>query len=227
VFLGATSASGNVNVQAQSAALSLTAKQAVDLQSTQASIHISAPQRITLNGAGSYVLIDGGNIELGTSGPAQFKAAAKELAGGGSAQADLPSLPRPIDWHVAQGDQYFKVQSHDGRPVAHRRYRAHVGHRKVEGFTGTDGCTQVLKGHLDQLAKIELVTHVYDEHFILRTPAGTPMANVTYKIRSASGVELTGRTDSEGKTQLFTGDQQEQLELLLTPQQFADDEGHD
>lgn len=79
-------------MQAQSAALSLTAKQAVDLQSTQASVHISAPQRITLNGAGSYLLIDGGNIELGTNGPAQFKAAAKELAGGGSASGQGPAL---------------------------------------------------------------------------------------------------------------------------------------
>ncbi len=85
-------ASGNVSVQAQSAALNLTAKQTVDLQSTQASVHISAPQRIVLNGAGSYLLIDGGNIELGTSGPAQFKAAAKELAGGGSASGQGPAL---------------------------------------------------------------------------------------------------------------------------------------
>lgn len=220
-------ASGNVSVQAQSATLSITAKQAVDLQSTQASVHISAPQRIVLNGAGSYLLIDGGNIEMGTSGPARIEASAKELAGGGSAKPDLPSLPRPADWHAEQGDQYFKVQSHDGRPVAHRRYRAHVGHQRVEGFTGNDGRTQVLKGHLDQLAKIELVTHFYDEHFILKTPTGSPIANVAYKITSCSGVELTGRTDSEGKTQLFTGDVQERLELLLTPQQFSDDEGHD
>lgn len=88
-------ASGNVNVQAQSAALNITAKQAVDMQSTQASVHLSAPQRIVLNGAGSYLLIDGGNIELGTSGAARFRGSAKELAGGGSGRRDDLHLPTP------------------------------------------------------------------------------------------------------------------------------------
>lgn len=87
-------ASGNVNVQAQSAALNITAKQAVDMQSTQASVHLSAPQRIVLNGAGSYLLIDGGNIELGTSGAARFRASAK------SWRAEAAGAGRPAPAHA-------------------------------------------------------------------------------------------------------------------------------
>jgi len=82
-------ASGNVRTEAQSGPFTLTAQKAVDLQSTAADIVITAPERIVLNGGGGYVKIEGGNIEIGTSGPAQFKAAAKELTGGGSASASL------------------------------------------------------------------------------------------------------------------------------------------
>ena len=59
------------------------------MQSTSADVVISAPSRIVLNGGGGYVKIDGGNIEIGTSGMAQFKAAMKELTSGGSASASL------------------------------------------------------------------------------------------------------------------------------------------
>jgi type VI secretion system secreted protein VgrG len=90
-------ASGNVNVQAQSGPFSLTAQQAIDLQSTTADIVISAPSKLLLNGGGSYIRIDGGNIEIGTNGPASFKASMKELAGGGSAVRDSLHLPRVSD----------------------------------------------------------------------------------------------------------------------------------
>ncbi len=82
-------ASGNVRTEAQSGAFTLTAQKAVDLQSTAADIVITAPERIVLNGGGGYVKIEGGNIEIGTGGAAQFKAAAKELTGGGSASGSL------------------------------------------------------------------------------------------------------------------------------------------
>ncbi|MBI2734854.1 MAG: type VI secretion system tip protein VgrG [Aquabacterium sp.] len=78
-------ASGNVNVQAQSDTFTLTAAQAVDIQSTAASITISAPEKILLNGGGGYIKIEGGNIEIGTSGNASFLASMKELTSGGSA----------------------------------------------------------------------------------------------------------------------------------------------
>ncbi|MDQ5925483.1 MAG: type secretion system secreted protein VgrG, partial [Pseudomonadota bacterium] len=75
-------ASGNVRTEAQSDAFTLTAQKAIDLQSTAADIVITAPNRIVLNGGGGYVKIEGGNIEIGTSGKASFKAAMKELTGG-------------------------------------------------------------------------------------------------------------------------------------------------
>ena len=87
-------ASGNVRTEAQSDAFTLTAQKAIDLQSTAANIVISAPNRIVLNGGGGYVKIEGGNIEIGTSGKASFKAVAKELAGGSSASAATVTMPK-------------------------------------------------------------------------------------------------------------------------------------
>jgi len=82
-------ASGNVNVQAQSGPFTLTALKGIELQSTCADVVITAPKRIVLNGGGGYVKIEGGNIEIGTTGTASFKASMKELTGGGSASASL------------------------------------------------------------------------------------------------------------------------------------------
>lgn len=88
-------ASGNVNVQAQSDKFTLTAEKAIDLQSTSGSIVISAPQRIVLNGGGSFIEINGGDITIGTSGTAAFKAAMKVLTGGASASTQGPTLSKP------------------------------------------------------------------------------------------------------------------------------------
>ena len=82
-------ASGKVSVQAQSAKAQLNADQAVTIASTSAGIAISAPSSILLTGGGSYLKIEGGNIELGTNGAAEFKAAMKELAGAQSANRNL------------------------------------------------------------------------------------------------------------------------------------------
>jgi type VI secretion system secreted protein VgrG len=102
-------ASGNVNTQAQSDAFTLTAQKAVDLQSTTANITISAPNRILLNGGGGYIKIEGGDIEIGTSGQAGFKASMKELTGGGSASPTLPAMsfgPLPQDEKLLYSQQF-------------------------------------------------------------------------------------------------------------------------
>ena len=132
-------ASGNVRTEAQSGPFTLTAQKAVDLQSTAADIVITAPERIVLNGGGGYLKIEGGNIEIGTSGPAAFKGAAKELAGGGSASARL-SLKKAGELF----DERFQVtDSQSGQPLAFYRYRIETdaGEVLASGFTDADGHT--------------------------------------------------------------------------------------
>ncbi|MBI5926450.1 MAG: DUF2345 domain-containing protein [Aquabacterium sp.] len=87
-------ASGNVSVQAQQDGFTLTALKSVDVQSTSASVEISAPQKILLNAGGGFIEINGGNITIGTSGTASFKASMKILTGGANASASGLSLTK-------------------------------------------------------------------------------------------------------------------------------------
>ena len=114
-------ASGNVNVQAQSDAFTLTAALGIDVQSTADSVLISAPSKLLINGGGSYIKIDGSNIELGTSGTAGFKASMKELGAGASASTGLPSFHRgelelPA---LAPLTRSLQVQLHDASGQRH------------------------------------------------------------------------------------------------------------
>lgn len=97
-------ASGNVNTQAQSGSIIVTAAKAIDIQSTTANITISAPSSLMLNGSGGYIKINGGDIEIGTSGAASFKASMKELAGGGSSSDSL-SLLVPSELNLKPTEQ--------------------------------------------------------------------------------------------------------------------------
>jgi type VI secretion system secreted protein VgrG len=178
---------------------------------------INAPSRIVLNGGGSYIKIEGGDIEIGTSGAATFKGAMKELAGGASSSASPPLFPRPAQWTVDKGDMFFTLRSHDGRPLANKRYRACTGGQKIDGFTDVNGRTGLLMGHIDQYANFELVNESFDEHFILKDSRGAPIANMRYLIKSADGIELAGVTDSHGRTSAFVSDKIEGVQLLHVP----------
>lgn len=140
-------ASGNVNVQAQSGQFTLTAEKAVDLQSTAASIVISAPNRIVLNGGGGYIKIEGGDIELGTGGAAAFKAGMKELTSGSSASAQGPALAKPSKLAI-EGGHHLQYQAIDaeGKPLANRPYVMFM----------PDGSTQT--GKTDASGKTKLIT---------------------------------------------------------------------
>ena len=133
-------ASGNVRTEAQSGPFTLTAQKAVDLQSTAADIVITAPERIVLNGGGGYVKIEGGNIEIGTGGAAQFRAAAKELTGGGSASGSGPALNKAQDLF----DEQFVLKDQDTAAVlAGTPYRIENSSGEVvaAGITDADGRT--------------------------------------------------------------------------------------
>ena len=85
-------ASGNDGTQAQSGGITITAAKAIDIKAPPANITISAPSGLMLNGeSGGYIKINGGDIEIGTSGAAVLKASMKRLAGA-SASAQWPGF---------------------------------------------------------------------------------------------------------------------------------------
>ena len=142
-------ASGNVRTEAQSGPFTLTAQQAIDLQSTAADIVISAPNRIVLNGGGGYIKIEGGNIELGTSGPASFKGGQKVLTGGAASQQAALNLIPP--GALAMGpkaipDVQFQFLDDDGTPLRDRPYvLVKEDGSTIDGQTDQEGKTVVYK----------------------------------------------------------------------------------
>ena len=133
-------ASGNVNTQAQSDRFTLTAEKGIDLQSTSASVVISAPNKILLNGGGSYLKIEGGDIEVGTSGAATFKGAMKELTGGSSASAGEVNL---VKGRQLFDEQFVLTDQVSSIPLAGTPYRIEnaKGDIVANGVTDEQGRT--------------------------------------------------------------------------------------
>lgn len=126
-------ASGNVNVQAQSDTFTLTAEKAIDLQSTAANVVISAPNKIVLNGGGGYIKIEGGDIEIATSGVAQFKASMKELVGGGSERNYTVRLPTPCGLNMpSRFSQTVNVAALLGRHASDQALKAELSYRAYD-----------------------------------------------------------------------------------------------
>lgn len=156
-------ASGNVNVQAQSDAFTLTAAQAVDIQSTAASVTISAPEKILLNGGGGYIKIEGGNIEIGTSGNASFLASMKELTGGCALHSVALSFPRSDLQIPAQPIQQSFVTAllltdADGYVLPNRPYRIWLSNGQFfDGISDENGLTAEINTYTTQVARIELL----------------------------------------------------------------------
>lgn len=149
-------ASGNVRTEAQRGSFTLTAQRAVDLQSTAADIVITAPERIVLNGGGGYVKIEGGNIEIGTSGAARFKASAKELAGASSANATQPTLTKPEGLF----NEAFVVRDEEtGQVLRHMRYRIEDKQGRVlaQGMTDDQGQTSRVHTKKSEALKLFLL----------------------------------------------------------------------
>ena len=147
-------ASGNVRTEAQSGPFTLTAQKAIDLQSTAADIVITAPERIVLNGGGGYVKIEGGNIEIGTSGAAQFKAGMKELTGGGGTSVNGPALNKVKDLF---DEQFAITDEHTGEALPFFKYRIEndAGEVLARGFTDPQGKTSRI--HTAKGQKIRVV----------------------------------------------------------------------
>ncbi|TAM33598.1 MAG: DUF2345 domain-containing protein, partial [Rhodanobacter sp.] len=87
-------ASGQVSVQAQQDKADFAAQKAITVSSSTGSINASAKQHLLLTAAGAYLKIQGGDIEIGAPGKAQFKGAQREMAGGQSVSGEQVVLAK-------------------------------------------------------------------------------------------------------------------------------------
>ena len=86
-------AKGNIDVQAQSDSINLTAKQDVNVQATGGKISEVASEEITLSSGGAYIRLAGGNIELHAPGSIDVKGAQHLFDGPAGMSMPLSQLP--------------------------------------------------------------------------------------------------------------------------------------
>ncbi|MDM2944929.1 type VI secretion system tip protein VgrG [Citrobacter sp. Cm038] len=85
-------ATGKVVIQAQTDAAEITAKKGITITSTDDEILITAKKKITLQCGGSYITLDAGKIENGTSGDFKVKSANFDYAGAAKLNATYPGF---------------------------------------------------------------------------------------------------------------------------------------
>ncbi|MCO6060484.1 DUF2345 domain-containing protein [Pseudomonas sp. MOB-449] len=86
---------GPVTLQAQNDAMQLLARQGLEITSTEDEIHITAKQKIVLNGGGSYLTLAPGVAELG-SGDFTIKSRLNQQ-GGASQSVAMPAVPSLVE----------------------------------------------------------------------------------------------------------------------------------
>ncbi len=150
--LSLKSGEGPVEVQAQNASLRLFAEKKLTLSSA-GDISFAGKKRITLIGGGSYLRLEAGKVEYGTTASYIRKAKRTMAAGANSVEVKMPVMP------LAEGySEYFVLQDQDtGQPLKNFPYTLNANGIDVSGKTNEYGRTQY--GWTRQSEQIELTPH--------------------------------------------------------------------
>lgn len=89
-------AKGNIDVQAQSDSINLTAKQDINVQAANGKITEVASDEITFSSGGAYIRLKGGNIELHAPGAIDVKGAQQLFDGPAGMNGVLSRLPNAL-----------------------------------------------------------------------------------------------------------------------------------
>ncbi|WP_320728345.1 DUF2345 domain-containing protein, partial [Enterobacter ludwigii] len=111
--LSVKSGEGPVEVQAQNASLRLFAEKKLTLSSAN-DISLAGKKRITLIGGGSYLRLEAGKVEYGTTASYMRKVKRTMAAGAASQQPEMPWLADPVKSTASVLMQYLY---HDDVPV--------------------------------------------------------------------------------------------------------------
>ncbi|WP_324603172.1 DUF2345 domain-containing protein [Zymobacter palmae] len=89
-------AKGNVEVQAQSDSINLTAQKDINMQAVSGKITEVASDEITFSSGGAYIRLKGGNIELHAPGTIDVKGVQQLFDGPAGMSATLSRLPNAL-----------------------------------------------------------------------------------------------------------------------------------
>jgi uncharacterized protein (DUF2345 family) len=148
-------ASGNVNVQSQSAATRIDADKNVEVSSTQGMVQITAPNHVLLTAAGAAIRIEQGRITLSGPGKVEFRAGLKVLTSGARSTVTHPRLPSPfpLDLSSEYRIRCRFVDRASGVILANHRFRLRSKSALIEGVTDADGWSQMLPTPASELVE--------------------------------------------------------------------------
>ncbi|WP_230380708.1 DUF2345 domain-containing protein, partial [Pseudomonas fulva] len=137
---------GPVSVQAQNDALSLMARQGLEIVSTEDEVRITAKKKITLNAGGSYIALDECGIESGTGGDYLVRSAHFERSSARSKNTEIASLSMPVA-SSAKYDEQFQIFDDQGKnPLIGMPYQVIGESGQIwEGMTDAQGCTERIR----------------------------------------------------------------------------------
>ncbi|MCW1260469.1 type VI secretion system tip protein VgrG, partial [Acinetobacter baumannii] len=115
---------GKVEIQAQGDGADLIARKAVQVISTEDKIEATAAKEIVLTAGGSQVKITGSGIFMTTSGKFEVKAGQHVFMGGGSANANVPALPK-LEFAQSPYSAQYQLFKADGRNFQGYKYFIH------------------------------------------------------------------------------------------------------
>ncbi|TNL06731.1 type VI secretion system tip protein VgrG [Kosakonia cowanii] len=142
-------AKGQVNIQAQSDALSVSAQQDLDIQSTEGTVTVSAHQELVLACGGAYIKLSGGNIELGCPGNILLKCANVQKMG--AASLDIAPIEMPVGFGGG-----FILTDDKGIPQPSTPYRITTAEGDVlQGITDENGKTAPVNTSIPSSVKAE------------------------------------------------------------------------
>ena len=142
-------AKGQVNIQAQSDALSVSAQQDLDIQSSEGKVTVSAHQELVLACGGAYIKLSGGNIELGCPGNILFKCTNAQKMG--AASLDIEPVKMPGGFGGG-----FILTDDNGIPQPSTPYRITTAEGDVlQGITDEKGKTAAVNTLIPSSVKAE------------------------------------------------------------------------
>ena len=146
---------GAVSVQAQHDLMELLAKKSIEIVSTEDEIRISAKKKITINGGGSYIRIEGSGIEPGTPGDYNVKAVHYGRLPGAKLKQEMMAFP------VINSGEYnlkYQVKNTIGNFIPHASYLLVDESGKVSsGLTDEKGFTETIYTDKKQKISIHIV----------------------------------------------------------------------
>jgi len=142
-------AKGEVNIQAQSDALSVSAQQGLEIQSSEGTVTVSAHQELVLACGGAYIKLSGGNIELGCPGNILLKSANVQKMG--AASLDITPIEMPVGFGGG-----FILTDDKGIPQSSTPYRITTAEGDVlQGITDENGKTAPVNTSIPSSVKAE------------------------------------------------------------------------